>query len=91
MSRRKFWASEALGKHPGRLTRHGYHPNESEERRHEALHRAAAEHGWGEVSRELNALANANEHRPHLHRVYREDLRYAEEHEIRHRHESRRE
>lgn len=75
----RYFASEALSKHPGRLTRHGYHAHESERARHEALQRAAREHGWATVAKELNVLANVNENRPALHRIYRSDLKWIEQ------------
>lgn len=68
----------------GRL--HGWHHTQEEGTRHRHLEEAARQHGWGEVSRELNVLAIAEKNRaPTVSEVARRDQRWAASHEIRYR------
>jgi hypothetical protein len=63
---------------------HGWHEDESDRKRHEALERSVREDGYATAIRRLNFLANVanRQDNEHLHVVAERDLRWLEkEHE----------
>jgi hypothetical protein len=59
---------------------HGWHERESESERHEALRRSVRDDGYATTVRRLDFIANVANRKDNerLHRVAREDLRWAE-------------
>ena len=63
-------------KHPGSLSKFGYHISASERQKHSALNRAIREYGRKETLRKLGELYRLDFHRPALKAGIVDDIKY---------------
>lgn len=62
--------------HEGELTKHGYHIEEGDKKRQEALRKAVSEDGYLKTEERVNALAVVNKGHPSTHARLERDLKY---------------
>ena len=75
---RKSW-TQNLELKSGDLSRYGYSAYASTRTKIKALTKALRKYGYAPVIRKLNVLANLSVNKPKLHRIYRKDLKLAQQ------------
>ena len=63
-------------KHPGSLTKYGYHLGNSKQERENSLNKAVKRYGQKTVLEKLSDLYRLDYNRPHLRGIIVEDIRY---------------